>query len=163
MPAQLANESFRADHVRFGNSVGAIVQVLMRSDVPTAEAFFRDHLGSEALWYEAAILGVAYSLIRGTYREIRIEKIGKPNAVSLGRESQQAAVGIERIASSSFQKLEAAFLTTIDEAFANSAVHPKHKVQGVRAEARDLHDLGDPAGVEAAQSGSRLDVFKGQH
>ena len=44
MPAQLANESFRADHVRFGNSVGAVVQVLMRSDVPAAEAFFRDHL-----------------------------------------------------------------------------------------------------------------------
>ena len=115
MPAQLANESFRADHVRFGNSVGAVVQVLMRSDVPTAEAFFRDHLGSEALWYEAAILGVAYSLIRGTYREIRIEKIDKPNAVSLGRESQQAAVGIERIASSRFQKLEAAFLSAINQ------------------------------------------------
>jgi hypothetical protein len=44
MPAQLANESFRADHVRFGNSVGAVVQVLMRSDFPAAEAFFRDHL-----------------------------------------------------------------------------------------------------------------------
>src|ERR1700726_3703671 len=44
MPAQLANESFRADHVRFGNSVGVVVQVLMRCDVPAAEAFFRDHL-----------------------------------------------------------------------------------------------------------------------
>jgi hypothetical protein len=44
MPAQLANESFRADYVRFGNSVGAVVQVLMRSDIPAAEAFFRDHL-----------------------------------------------------------------------------------------------------------------------
>ena len=44
MPAQLANESFRADHVSFGNSVGAVVQVLMRSDIPAAEAFFRDHL-----------------------------------------------------------------------------------------------------------------------
>jgi hypothetical protein len=44
MPAQLANESFRADHVHFGNSVGAVVQVLMRSDIPAAEAFFRDHL-----------------------------------------------------------------------------------------------------------------------
>jgi len=30
--------------VRFGNSVGAVVQVPMRSDVPAAEAFFRDHL-----------------------------------------------------------------------------------------------------------------------
>jgi predicted metal-dependent hydrolase len=44
MPAQLANESFRADHVRFGNSVGAVVQVLMRSYIPAAERFFRDHL-----------------------------------------------------------------------------------------------------------------------
>jgi hypothetical protein len=44
MPALLANESFRADHVRFGNSVGAVMQVLMRSDIPAAEAFFRDHL-----------------------------------------------------------------------------------------------------------------------
>ena len=44
MPAQLANESFRADHVRIGSSVGAVVQVLMRSDLPAAEAFFRDHL-----------------------------------------------------------------------------------------------------------------------
>ncbi len=44
MPAQLANESFRADHVPFGNSVGAVVQVLMRSDIPAAEAFFGDHL-----------------------------------------------------------------------------------------------------------------------
>jgi hypothetical protein len=44
MPAQLANESFRADQVRFGNSVGAVVQVLMRSDVPAPEAFFGDHL-----------------------------------------------------------------------------------------------------------------------
>jgi hypothetical protein len=29
--------------VRFGNSVGAVVQVLMRSDIPAPEAFFRDH------------------------------------------------------------------------------------------------------------------------
>jgi hypothetical protein len=44
MPAQLANESFRAAYVRFGNFVGAFMQVLMRSDIPAAEAFFRDHL-----------------------------------------------------------------------------------------------------------------------
>jgi hypothetical protein len=44
MPPQLANESFRVDHVRFGNSMGAVVQVLMRSDIPAAETFFRDHL-----------------------------------------------------------------------------------------------------------------------
>ena len=44
MPAHLANKSFRADYVRFGNSVSAVMQVLMRSDIPAAEAFFRDHL-----------------------------------------------------------------------------------------------------------------------
>jgi hypothetical protein len=44
LPAQLANESFRADHVRFGNSIGAVVQVLMRRDIPATETFFRDHL-----------------------------------------------------------------------------------------------------------------------
>jgi hypothetical protein len=44
MPAQLANESFRADHVRFGISMGAVVQVLMRGDIPATETFFRDHL-----------------------------------------------------------------------------------------------------------------------
>jgi hypothetical protein len=43
MPAQLANESFRADYVRFDNSVGTVMQVLMRSAIPAAEAFFRDH------------------------------------------------------------------------------------------------------------------------
>jgi hypothetical protein len=68
MPAQLANESFRADHVRFGNSVGAVVQVPMRSDVPAAEAFFRDHLlfdhpsiSDATKWtatYEATPMGV---------------------------------------------------------------------------------------------------------
>jgi hypothetical protein len=42
MPTLHANEAFRADHVRFGRL--AVVQVLMRSDVPAAEAFFRDHL-----------------------------------------------------------------------------------------------------------------------
>ena len=68
MPAQLANESFRADHVRFGNSVGAVVQVLMRCDAPAAEAFFRDHLlfdhpsiSDATKWtatYEATPMGV---------------------------------------------------------------------------------------------------------
>jgi len=54
MPAQLANESFRADHVRFGYSVGAVVQVLMRCDVPAAEAFFRDQYDKVAIKREEA-------------------------------------------------------------------------------------------------------------
>jgi hypothetical protein len=39
----LANESFRASHVRFGNFVGAVAQVPIRSDFPAPEAFLYDH------------------------------------------------------------------------------------------------------------------------
>jgi hypothetical protein len=41
---QLANEPFRAGHVRFGNFVGAVAQVPMRSDFPAPEAFLYDHM-----------------------------------------------------------------------------------------------------------------------
>jgi hypothetical protein len=44
MLAQLANESFGAGHVRFRNIVGAVVDMPMRSDLPAANAFLRDHL-----------------------------------------------------------------------------------------------------------------------
>ena len=40
---QLANESFRTSHVRFGNFVSAVAQVPMRSDFPAPEAFLYDH------------------------------------------------------------------------------------------------------------------------
>jgi hypothetical protein len=43
MLAQHTDESFRADHVRFRNAGGAVVQVLMRSDFFATEAFFCDH------------------------------------------------------------------------------------------------------------------------
>jgi hypothetical protein len=99
----------------------------------------------------------------GTDGEIGIKKVGQTDAVSFGREPQQAAVGVEGIAPSSFQKLESVLLTTIDEAFANAAVHTKYEVQSVRAEARDLHDLRDAGRIEAAQSRPWLDVLKGGH
>jgi hypothetical protein len=42
---QLANESFRAGHVRFGNFVNAVAQVPMRSsDFSASEAFLYDHI-----------------------------------------------------------------------------------------------------------------------
>src|SRR5258707_10039703 len=43
MVAQHTDESFRADHVRFRNAGGAVMQVLMRSDFFATEAFFCDH------------------------------------------------------------------------------------------------------------------------
>jgi hypothetical protein len=60
------------------------------------------------------------------------------------------------------QKLRGArkWVAAIDEAFANSAIHPKYEIQGVWAETRDLHDLRDPRGIEAAQSGSGFDVLE---
>ncbi len=39
----LSVESIMADHVRFRNAGGAVVQVLMRSDFFATEAFFCDH------------------------------------------------------------------------------------------------------------------------
>jgi hypothetical protein len=44
MLTQLANESFRAGYVRFGNFVDAGAQVPMRSDFPAPEAFLYDHI-----------------------------------------------------------------------------------------------------------------------
>jgi RNA polymerase sigma-70 factor (ECF subfamily) len=44
MLAQIANESCGAGHVRFRNIVGAVVDMPMRSDLPAANAFLRDHL-----------------------------------------------------------------------------------------------------------------------
>jgi hypothetical protein len=43
MPTQHTDESFRADDVRFRIAVGAVVEVLMRSDFFATEAFFCDH------------------------------------------------------------------------------------------------------------------------
>lgn len=62
-----------------------------------------------------------------------------------------------------FQKLESALLTPIHEALANSAIDTEDEVQGIRAELRDLDELGDPRGIEAAKSGARLYVLKVVH
>jgi hypothetical protein len=42
-----------------------------------------------------------------------------------------------------------------------AAIHPKDEIQGTRAETCNLHDLGNPCQVEAAESSPGLDVFKG--
>jgi hypothetical protein len=88
----------------------------------------------------------------GTDGEVRVEKISESDAVSLGRQPQQAAVGVERVAPSRPQKLEAVFLSAINKALADPAIYLKHEIQGVRAETCDLNDLRDPCGIEAEQS-----------
>src|SRR5262249_9795942 len=44
--AQLTDESFRAGHVGLRDIVGAVVQMLMRSDLPTSETFLCDHIAT---------------------------------------------------------------------------------------------------------------------
>jgi hypothetical protein len=44
MRAQFADKTFRSGHVRVRNVVDAIMQVLMRSDIPAAKTFLHDHL-----------------------------------------------------------------------------------------------------------------------
>ena len=95
--------------------------------------------------------------------EIGIEQVGEPDAVGLRRQPQQAAVGVEGVGPPGLDELEAAFLAAIDQPLADPAVDPEHEVQGVRAEARDLNDLGDPGGVEAPQSRAGLDILEVEH
>ena len=44
--AQLTDESFRAGHVGLRDIVGAVMQMLMRSDLPTSETFLCDHIAT---------------------------------------------------------------------------------------------------------------------
>ncbi len=61
----------------------------------------------------------------GADGEIGIEQIGKPDAVGLGRKPQKAAIGIERVGTSSFQEFEAGLLASIDQALAHPTVTRK--------------------------------------
>jgi hypothetical protein len=89
--------------------------------------------------------------------------LAKPNAVGLGCEAKQSAVGVECVRPPGIEKFEAAFLTAIDEPFADAAVDAKYEVQGVGAEACNLNDLCDPSGIEAPQACSRPYVLKVEH
>ena len=101
--------------------------------------------------------------LRSADGQVGIEQMGEPDAIGLGGQPQQAAVGIERVAATRFHELEAALLAAIDKAFADSAVDPKDEVRGIGAETRDLDDLRDPSGIETAQARSGLDVLECTH
>ena len=96
-------------------------------------------------------------------RDVGVEEIGQANAVRLGREAQQAAIGVEPIGPARLDELEADLLAAHDEPLVDAAIDPKDDVERVRAELRDLHDLGEPRGVEAAKAGAGLDVFEYHH
>ena len=95
-------------------------------------------------------------------RDVGVEEIGKTNAVRLGREAQQAAIGVEPIGPACLDELEADFLAAHDEPLVDAAIDTKDDVEGIRAELRDLHDLGEPRRVEAAKAGAGFDVLKTQ-
>ena len=56
--------------------------------------------------------------------EVGIEQVGKADAVGLGREPQQRAVGVECIRAAGFDEFERGFLAAIDEPLADTAVRP---------------------------------------
>ena len=89
--------------------------------------------------------------LRGADGEIGIEQVGEPDAVGLGRQPKKAAVGVEGVRAPGLDELERGLLAPIDEPLADPAVDAEHEVQRVRAEARDLNDLGDPGGIEPAK------------
>ena len=84
--------------------------------------------------------------LRGTNREIRVKQICEANAICLRRKPKKTAVSIKCVGASSFQELEAAFFTAIDESLANSAVNPEYEIQGIGAEAGNRYNLSDATG-----------------
>ena len=96
-------------------------------------------------------------------RDVGVEEIGQTNAVRLGREAQQPAIGVEPIGPARLDELEADLLAAHDKSLVDAAVDAKDDVERIRAELRDLHDFGEPRGVEAAKAGAGLDVFESGH
>jgi hypothetical protein len=68
--------------------------------------------------------------------------------VGIGRETG-VAVGSDL--TTTFQPRRQTATTTIDKAFADSAVHPEDEVQSVRPETGDLDDFCDACWVDPAQ------------
>jgi hypothetical protein len=87
--------------------------------------------------------------------------VGEPYSVRLGREPEQAAISIERIAPTRLDEFEAGLFPAVKQTFADLAIHSICDVQRVGAEARDLHDLGYAARIEALEPRARLNLIEG--
>ena len=94
--------------------------------------------------------------LRRADREVGVEQMRESDAIGLGRQAQQAAVGIEGVGPASFEKLERCLFAAIKQPLADAAVRPEDKVQGVGAEMRDLNDLSDAGRVKTPQPGTCL-------
>jgi hypothetical protein len=87
--------------------------------------------------------------------------VGEPYSIGLGREPEQTAIGIERMAPTRLDELETGLFAAIEEALANPAIHSIHDVQRIGPEARDLHDLGYAARIKALELRAGLDLIEG--
>ena len=82
--------------------------------------------------------------------DVGVEEIGEPDAVRLGGEPKQAAVGVEGVGPARLDELKARLLAAHNQALADAAVDAEDDVQRVGAELRDLNDLGEAGRIEAA-------------
>ena len=100
--------------------------------------------------------------LRRRDRDVGVEEISQTNAVRLGREAQQSAVGVEPIGSARLYEFKADLLAPHDEPLVDAAVDTKYDVERIRAELGDLHNLCEARGIEAAKAGAGSNVFKRQ-
>jgi hypothetical protein len=104
MPAQLANESFGAGHVRFRrNAMGAVVHVPMRSDFSAAEAFLGDHLrvplpdrnfGGHA-WSVESSISIALRYIASWLQDRGLKNRGAEMRPSISNAAEAATKGYQ--------------------------------------------------------------------
>ena len=87
--------------------------------------------------------------------------MGEPYSVRLGRESEEAAVGVERIAPTRLDQFETGLFPEVEQAFADLAIHSICDAHRVGVEARDLDNLGYAACIQASQPRARLDLIEG--
>ena len=100
---------------------------------------------------------------RAMHGEVGIEQMREPDPIGLGGKPQQAAIGVEAVAPTHLDKLEAGLLAAIEETLVDLAIHPKNDAHRVVTEARDLHDFGYAACVKAFEPGARLNLIESAH
>ena len=101
--------------------------------------------------------------LRSTDGEVRIEKVGKPDAIRLRSQAQKPTVGIESICPTTADEFEAYLLAAIYETLSDLTIGPKHEVDRVRTKSRNGYNFRDPVGIETFQSGSWLNFLECGH
>ena len=100
----------------------------------------------------------------GGERQVRIEKIGQPDALSLGRQPKQVAVAAERPDPTRSDPFQGGLVGPIDQAVTDCAVpFLERDLDRLIAEPLDLNDPRRGAGDEAANERSGLQILKAHH